>query len=220
MIITEILIHVTELIGTVAFSVSGAIHAIGKKLDLLGVVVLGCLTALGGGVLRDLLLGQIPPHAFSNFEYLTVATISALAVFAVARFFQSGYRTHLTQLEQVNNIFDAIGLGTFSVVGVQIAVETGHGGNFFFCIFLGVTTGCGGGILRDLMCAKVPGVLTKHIYALASAAGGALYWSLHLLQIPDLAAVLCGIGAVITIRMLATVFRWSLPKLCELGDDT
>lgn len=219
MMITEILIHLTELIGTVAFSVSGAIHAIGKKLDLLGVVVLGCLTALGGGVLRDLLLGQIPPRAFSNFEYLTVAALSALTVFIAARFFKNGYRSHLTQLEQINNIFDAVGLGTFSVVGVQIAIETGHGSNLFFCIFLGVTTGCGGGILRDLMCAKVPGVLTKHIYALASAAGSALYWCLHLLHLPELVAVLCGIGAVITIRMLATVFRWSLPKLRELGDD-
>lgn len=220
MIITEILIHITELIGTVAFSVSGAIHAIGKKLDLLGVVVLGCLTALGGGVLRDLLLGQIPPRAFSNFEYLTVASLSALMVFILARFFQNGYRSHLTQLEQINNVFDAIGLGTFSVVGVQIALETGHANNLFFCIFLGVTTGCGGGILRDLMCAKVPGVLTKHIYALASAAGSGLYWSLHIWGANDLVAVLCGIGVVITIRMLATVFRWSLPKLKELGDDT
>ena len=220
MVITEILIHITELIGTVAFSVSGAIHAIGKKLDLLGVVVLGCLTALGGGVLRDLLLGCIPPRAFSSFEYLTVASLSALTVFIVARFFQNGYRSHLTQLEQINNVFDAVGLGAFSVVGVQIAIETGHVANFFFCIFLGATTGCGGGILRDLMCAKVPGVLTKHIYALASAAGSALYWMLIQLNLPELSAVLCSIGVVITIRMLATVFRWSLPKLRELGEDS
>ncbi|MBO5778288.1 MAG: trimeric intracellular cation channel family protein [Clostridia bacterium] len=220
MIITAILIHITELIGTVAFSVSGAIHAIGKKLDLLGVVVLGCLTALGGGVLRDLLLGQIPPRAFSNFAYLTLAALSALTVFVVAGFFQNGYRSHLALLEQVNNVFDAVGLGAFSVVGVQIAMEMGHNDNIFFCVFLGVTTGCGGGILRDLMCAKVPGVLTKHIYALASAAGGALYWGLCWLKVPELVSVLSGIGLVLVIRMLATVFRWSLPKLRELGDNT
>ena len=183
-------------------------------------MVLGCLTALGGGVLRDLLLGQIPPRAFSNFAYLTLAALSALTVFVVAGFFQNGYRSHLALLEQVNNVFDAVGLGAFSVVGVQIAMEMGHNDNIFFCVFLGVTTGCGGGILRDLMCAKVPGVLTKHIYALASAAGGALYWGLCWLKVPELVSVLSGIGLVLVIRMLATVFRWSLPKLRELGDNT
>lgn len=218
--ITEILIHITELIGTVAFSVSGAIHAINKKLDLLGVVVLGCLTALGGGALRDLLMGQTPPRAFSNFEYLIVATVSALAVFIVASFFKNGYRVHLTLLEQINNIFDAVGLGAFSVVGVQLAISGGYGHNLFFCIFLGVLTGCGGGILRDLMCAKVPGVLTKHIYALASAAGATLYAVLCKLEVLELYGVLGGIALVILIRVLATVFRWSLPKLKELGSDS
>lgn len=217
--ITSILIHITEVIGTVAFSISGAIHAIGKKLDLLGVVVLGCLTALGGGVIRDILTGHIPPHAFSNFEYLIIATVSALVVFCVAWFFRKGYVAHLALLEQVNNVFDAIGLGAFSVVGVQMALDSGYGNNLFFCVFLGVTTGCGGGILRDLMCAKVPGVLTKHIYALASAAGGALYWILVSLKIDELITVGCGILIVISIRMLATIFRWSLPKLKELGGE-
>ncbi|MBQ8383339.1 MAG: trimeric intracellular cation channel family protein [Clostridia bacterium] len=217
--ITEILIHITELIGTVAFSVSGAIHAIGKKLDLLGVVVLGCLTALGGGAIRDLLMGQIPPRAFSNFEYLIVATVSALAVFVVASFFKNGYRAHLALLEQINNVFDAVGLGAFSVVGVQLALDGGYGDNLFFCVFLGVLTGCGGGILRDVMCAKVPGVLTKHIYALASAAGALLYALLCKFGVPELYGVLGGIALVILIRMLATVFRWSLPKLKELASD-
>lgn len=217
--ITEILIYIAEVIGTVAFSISGAIHAIGKKLDLLGVVVLGCLTALGGGVLRDILMGQIPPYAFSSFYYLIAATAAALAVFCVAWFFRKGYLAHLTLLEQVNNVFDAIGLGAFSVVGVQMALDGGYGDNLFFCVFLGVTTGCGGGILRDLMCAKVPGVLTKHIYALASAAGGVLYWVLVRLHTVDLISVGCSIMAVIAIRMLATVFRWSLPKLKELGGE-
>lgn len=217
--LTEILIHITELIGTVAFSVSGAIHAIGKKLDLLGVVVLGCLTALGGGAIRDLLMGHVPPRAFSNFEYLIVATVSALAVFVVASFFKNGYRAHLGLLEQINNVFDAVGLGAFSVVGVQLALDGGYGDNLFFCVFLGVLTGCGGGILRDLMCAKVPGVLTKHIYALASAAGALLYTILCKLGIPELYGVLGGIALVILIRMLATLFRWSLPKLKELGSE-
>lgn len=218
--ITEILIHITELIGTVAFSVSGAIHAIGKKLDLLGVVVLGCLTALGGGAVRDLLMGQTPPRAFSNYEFLIVAAVAALAVFVVASFFKDGYRAHLTLLEQVNNVFDAVGLGAFSVVGVQLAISGGYSDNLFFCVFLGVLTGCGGGILRDLMCAKVPGVLTKHIYALASAAGATLYAVLCKLEVPELYGVLGGIALVILIRMLATVFRWSLPKLKELGSDS
>ena len=218
--ITEILIHITELIGTVAFSVSGAIHAIGKKLDLLGVVVLGCLTALGGVAIRDLLMGQIPPRAFSNFEYLIVAAVSALAVFVVASFFKNGYRAHLALLEQVNNVFEAVGLGAFSVVGVQLALDGGYGDNLFFCVFLGVLTGCGGGILRDLMCAKVPGVLTNHIYALASAAGALLYALLCRFGVSELYGVLGGLALVILIRMLATVFRWSLPKLKELGNDS
>ena len=217
--LTEILIHITEWIGTVAFSVSGAIHAIGKKLDLLGVVVLGCLTALGGGCVRDLLMGHTPPRAFSNFEYLILATVSALVVFMIAWFFRKGYLAHLALLEQVNNVFDAIGLGAFSVVGVQMAIDGGYGENVFFCIFLGATTGCGGGMLRDIMCAKIPGVLTKHIYALASAAGGALYWIMVNLKAEELLSVTCGMLIVISIRMLATYFRWSLPKLKQLGTE-
>ena len=145
--------------------------------------------------------------------------MSALAVFFVAWFFRSGYLAHLALLEQVNNIFDAIGLGAFSVVGVQMAIDGGFGENTFFCIFLGVTTGCGGGILRDIMCAKIPGVLTKHIYALASAAGGALYWVMVNLKAGELLSVACGMLIVISIRMLATYFRWSLPKLKELGSE-
>ncbi len=218
--LTEILIHITEVIGTIAFSFSGAITAIGKKLDLLGVIVLGGVTALGGGVMRDLLLGQIPPRAFYNFEYLIIAGLSALVVFLAAAIFRKNYTNHLKLLEQINNIFDAIGLGAFSVVGVQIALQGGYETNPFFCIFLGTMTGCGGGILRDLMCAKIPYVLTKHIYALASAAGSALYWLLFHLEVPELPAVMAGIIVIIAIRLLATIFRWSLPKLSDLAEPS
>ena len=165
-----VLFFLVEMAGTVAFAVSGAMLAVQRGLDLFGVVFLGAATAIGGGVLRDLLLGQVPPLAFLNGIYLLVSAAASLAVFATALVNRRRGRGDLPAYSELLNVFDAAGLGIFSVIGVQHTVAAGFGENLFFCVFLGMTTGVGGGMLRDVLSHSTPAVLRKHVYALASLA--------------------------------------------------
>ena len=150
----HILSFLTELVGTVAFSISGAMLAIERNLDLFGVVFLGAITAIGGGIVRDLLLGQIPPQAFLNYVYLLFAVLTALVVFVIARWRASQGKSIQFMNDTVLNIFDAAGLGIFSVIGVQNTIDAGFGSNAFFCVFLGMTTGVGAGCSG--MCSAAP----------------------------------------------------------------
>ncbi len=209
----DIIFLTLEIVGTVSFAVSGATVAISKKADLFGVVFLGSITALGGGITRDILLGHFPPRAFVNALYVSVAAVSAIIVFVLARIFKEKYTMRERVFESVNNVFDALGLGVFTVTGINAALSSDTQSNAFFAIFLGVTTGIGGGILRDLLSASVPSVLKKHIYALASIAGGCAYYLLVTNGVyQTFSAVIC-VAIVFIIRILATVFKWNLPKV-------
>lgn len=207
----DLLFFITEMIGTVAFSISGAMIAIERKLDLFGVLFLGATTAIGGGIVRDLLLGQVPPRAFLNYVYMLTAVITAAIIFLLSylnvRMDEPGPFLDDTLL----NFFDAAGLGIFSVIGVQHTVNAGFGDNVFFCVFLGMLTGVGGGMLRDVMSQTTPAVLRKHIYALASVAGALCYYYLH--QFHDGFAILATTVLVIVIRMLASHYKWTLPRI-------
>lgn len=213
MILTDILLPALEIVGTIAFALSGAMTAINRHMDLFGVVFLGAVTALGGGVMRDILLGQFPPLMFLNYQFLLLATLTAILVFLIAHAKRAVYLRHQARIDSVNNFFDAVGLAAFTVVGIQVAVAAGHEGNPFFCVFLGMTTGIGGGILRDMMSHAVPLVLRKHIYALASIAGGILYVGLRALSVDVPICSLVCLTLIVTIRMLATHYRWSLPRI-------
>ena len=213
MILTEVLLPILEIVGTIAFALSGAMTAISRHMDLFGVVFLGAVTALGGGVMRDILLGQFPPLMFTSYQFLLLATITALLVFLIAHLRRGVYLRHQEQIDSVNNFFDAVGLAAFTVVGIQVAVAAGHQSNHFFCVFLGMTTGVGGGILRDMMSHAVPLVLRKHIYALASIAGGILYVGLRAVDVDVPICSLASVVLIVTIRMLATHYRWSLPRI-------
>lgn len=207
----EFVFFLVELAGTAAFAVSGAMSAIQRELDLFGVLFLGAVTAIGGGVIRDLLLGQTPPQAFVNYIYLAVAAVTALAVFLLtARRAKHGGR-EWKYADALLNFFDAAGLGIFSVIGVQNTVAAGFGDNAFFCIFLGMTTGVGGGMLRDMMSRQTPVVFRKHIYALASIGGSVCYYLLR--DIFPMGAVAVSTVLVIAVRLLAAHYRWRLPKL-------
>lgn len=205
-------LFVMELIGTAAFSCSGAMVAIRKHLDLLGIIVLGVITAVGGGMIRDVLLGIHPPTLFLKPVYVTVAVISAILMFLlmhshrIARFLLTAQYYDWTM-----NLLDAIGLGAFTVVGVDTAVSAGQGEFYFLTIFLGVITGVGGGLLRDMMACEVPAILRKHVYACASIAGAVCYVLLLPLISQDAALILCA-ALVIVIRLLARHFEWNLPR--------
>lgn len=210
---TDLLIVITEIIGTVAFAVSGALVAIERRLDLFGVLFLGIVTALGGGTIRDILLGVFPPRAFYSYVYLAIAGLTALAVFLVVWVYHARYRAFQTPLKSINNIFDAVGLAAFSVVGSQLAVAQGYGDNPFLCVFLGMTTGIGGGILRDMMSREVPYVFQKHVYGVASILGSAAYWLVQRFTGSEPAAALTGVVLIVAIRICATLWRWNLPRV-------
>lgn len=202
----------TELVAISAFAVSGAMTAIKRGLDMFGVIFIGCITAIGGGVIRDLLLGSIPPLMFRDYRYLITAAIASFAVFADAYFFKEKYVSYSRRIDSINNLVDAVGLGIFTVIGVQTAIGYGYDRNGFFCIFLGVITGIGGGILRDVMTRSTPQVFVKHVYAIASIIGACIYYFMIKYGIGETASLLVASVSVFAVRVLATHYKWNFPK--------
>ena len=200
-----------EIVGTIAFAASGAMIAIDRELDMFGVLFLGIVAAVGGGMMRDLFLGIMPPSAFQNSIYVAVAAATALAVFLFAWLNQIQYRKRYATLDHVINWLDAIGLGIFGVIGVETAMGMGHQDNMFLCVFMGMTTGVGGGILRDVFSQAVPAVLKKRIYAVASILGSMAYYILRHTAVVTPFAMLAGMLLTIMIRLCAMHYRWNLP---------
>lgn len=202
-----------ELVGIVAFSVSGAVVAIEKGLDIFGVTLIGVLTALGGGVIRDILLGIFPPIMFTYQIYTILAICSSLYVFLIAFNDKVRFFKNIEKIDAVVNIFDAVGLGMFSVTSVQRCISYGFASNAFLCIFMSMTTGIGGGIMRDLLCQRLPAVLKKRIYALAALAGGAVYYIMYKYGINVNICVAAGAASTIAIRLFATKYKWNMPRI-------
>lgn len=200
---------ILELIGTVAFSISGAVTAMKKNMDIFGVMILGLTTAVGGGVIRDLVLGITPPATFQNPVYAITALITAVIVFLpmVRGLFSKYHRAY----ELMMLWMDSLGLGIFSVIGVQAAFSISGDFNLFLMSFVGVITGVGGGVIRDMMAGNMPYIFVKHIYACASLSGAVLCTLLWKIVSPPVAMGI-GVAVVVLIRLLSAHFRWSLPK--------
>ena len=211
--IEELIYFIVEILGTIAFATSGAMVAISKKVDIFGVLVLSGITALGGGCIRDVLIGALPPRMFSDYRYVIVATIVALMVFIIAYIFRDLYEKSQKTVDSVNNYIDALGLGIFTVTGVQVALESGYKSNAILAVCLGVITGIGGGVLRDVMLGEIPFVLKKRIYALASIAGGVTYYYLSFSSLSRTKSIIIAVAVTFVIRLLATIFRLNLPKV-------
>lgn len=212
---SDILILTMELIGTVAFASSGAMLAIRKEMDVFGVCVLGVTTSVGGGLIRDLILGLFPPIMFSSPVYTLVAIGVSLLLFLLLyrnRRFLHGKVA--AAYERVMLVFDAVGLGIFTVVGINTALEAGYQQRFLL-IFVGVLTGVGGGLLRDTMAQVKPYILTKHVYACASITG-ALVCVLTRSFLGHLNSMITGAAVVMLIRFLAAHYRWNLPRIKEM----
>lgn len=205
------LFNAVEMIGMVAFALNGALVGLKYRLDIFGVILVAVTVSLGGGVIRDLIIGRIPPAMFQDYRYLLVAVVTAVLVFLVAVISRGRYHDYELKVESLANIFDALGLGAFAVVGVQAGINAGFADNGFLLVFLGLLTGIGGGILRDLFVMRMPVVLRKHVYALPVIIGSVLYVALYRLSLPQLAASGAVIAVVFILRMLATYYRWNLP---------
>lgn len=212
-------IFINELIGTIAFASSGAMVGIRKQMDLLGVCVLGMTTAVGGGMIRDLILGIIPPVMFQDPTYALLAIAFSILVFCSMYFFQKQLeKSRFYQIyDKMMMIFDSIGLGLFTVVGVNAAMEIGYETNAFLQVFVGVLTGVGGGVLRDVMAGNTPYIFVKHVYASASILG-AIVCVLLEKMIGILPAMEIGALVVFVVRVLAAHFRWNLPRIPQAGE--
>lgn len=209
--INTTLFFIMELVGTVAFSCSGAMVAIRKKLDFLGIIVLGVITAVGGGMFRDILIGKNPPELFRNPVYVIVSVIAAILMFFIVRSRTLAQNFIQTKVyDRLMNLLDAIGLGAFTVVGVNTALHSAYNHYVFLTIFLGVITGVGGGLLRDIMVCEIPSILKEHIYACASLVGALLYAYSMYLKIPNIGIIVSAL-VVILIRVLARHYDWNLP---------
>ena len=202
---------VFEIIGVIAFSLSGALTAMKKEMDIFGACVLGMTTAIGGGIIRDLILGVTPPAAFRNpLQAVLGLLIPAITYLpAIQRFFARN--KHKVQALSLM-IADAVGLGVFTVVGVRACFESLPDPNFFTAIFLGVITGVGGGVMRDVFSMNLPKIFVKHFYACASISGAIVAFLLQKYLADPLLAYIAGAATVITLRFLAYFLRWNLPK--------
>lgn len=209
---------VLEIIGTIAFSISGAFVGVKAGLDIFGVLFVGCVTSVGGGILRDLLIGATPPAIFSNLYILLIALLTSAIVFVIAYVYRKKFDEIRGKIEHVNNFFDAIGLATFSVMGTEIAFSEGLSANPVLAVLLGLLTGVGGGIIRDVLTDTTPYIFKKHVYALASIGGATLYYILRLYTVGKLLPTVVSMLLIVLIRMLATKYRWSLPKV-RLNDN-
>ena len=207
-------IFILELIGTVAFASSGAMIAIEKKMDIFGVNVLGATTAVGGGIMRDIILGLTPPGAFSHPVYVLVAALTSTILFVIAYAKPTAFesRVKTDYYDKLRFWCDTAGLGIFTVVGIQAAVRAVGGENVFFFVFIGTLTGVGGGVLRDIMAGETPYILVKHIYACAAIAGG-IVCVVGRTAFGEAYGTILGLAATVLLRFLAAHFRWNLMRV-------
>jgi uncharacterized membrane protein YeiH len=196
------LLYALDLLGTAAFAASGALAGIRREMDIFGVLVLGLVTATGGGTLRDLLLGDTPPFIFQNETYLYISITVSLVIFVFHR--------RLDFLKHPLIYFDAIGLGTFVVIGTGKALDFKMG--FLGSVMMGVLTATAGGMIRDVLSNQVPLVLQREVYASACLAGGSLLFILHHTALPHSWSLMIAASTVIILRLLAVRYNWSLPR--------
>ena len=202
-----------EMAGTVAFAASGAMVGVERNMDIFGVSVLGVVTAVGGGMIRDIVLGIIPPNVFTNPVYALVATITSCVVFLVFYWKRQLLEGHMRlTYDRVMLVMDSIGLGIFTVVGVYTGIRSGYMDNVFLLVFLGTITGVGGGLMRDMMAGVPPYIFVKHIYACASIVGAVVCVYMNRF-VGNVEAMMVACFVIILIRYLAAHYRWNLPRL-------
>ena len=202
-----------EILGTVAFSVSGAIEAMKKEMDMLGVLVLGLVTAVGGGVIRDVIIGELPPVAFENPRNALISIGAAFTAFLTgAVISKKKPNAHSNVWNHVLLVSDAVGLGAFTVLGIRFAQEHAGYENTALLLFVGVITGVGGGLMRDIFAGNVPYIFRKHVYATASIAGAVAYIFIGRACYTELAATV-SLLLVLSLRLMAARFEWNLPRV-------
>ncbi|WP_294784967.1 trimeric intracellular cation channel family protein [uncultured Eubacterium sp.] len=213
------LMSVFEIIGSIAFAISGSMLAIKKEMDLFGILILGIVTSVGGGAIRDIVIGNTPPAMFQNPKCTVISSITAMIVFISWKIYIrkrnlfSEKIARRTDIMYHNLLFlsDTLGLAAFTILGMEATISFLHTDQFLLIAFVGLITGVGGGILRDLLAGEIPYVLQKHIYATACIFGIIGYYILYHFM-PESAAALIGFCLVLVVRYLAKHFEWNLPR--------
>lgn len=195
--------QVIDILATLAFAISGASVAMNKKLDVFGVLIIAFVTSVGGGTVRDVLIGQTPVSWMTNMTYVYV--ILGATVFTII------FQNKINYLRMSLFLFDTIGIGLYTVVGVEKGLAIGL--NPVICIALGTMTACFGGVIRDILCNEIPVIFRKEIYATACIAGGVVYFLLRKLPIDNNVIFIIAGAVVITIRLIAVKFKISLPSV-------
>ncbi len=197
------LIYVLDLAGTLVFAISGASTAAEKKFDLFGATVIAFVTAVGGGTLRDMMIGSTPVGWMKDINYLGTIAIAVLLTYF--------FRVRILKLRRTLFLFDAIGLGLFTVLGLQKTLALGL--SPVIAILMGTVSAVFGGVTRDIITNEVPLILRKEIYATACIFGGTLFWILEYSAGSNYWNIIVAIVAIITIRVLAVIKKWSLPTI-------
>jgi uncharacterized membrane protein YeiH len=195
--------YLLDILGTMAFAISGVLTALNKKMDPFGVFVIAFVTAVGGGTLRDVLIGRTPVGWMLDLNYVYMI----ITGFFLALIFRKKLDTFRTSLF----LFDTIGLGVFTLIGLEKGIAIGL--HPVICVALGTMTACFGGVIRDILCNDIPVIFRKEIYATICMIGGFVFFILRKLNVTEDVVYLSTSGIIILIRLLAVRFRWSLPAV-------
>lgn len=207
-----ILWHIFDLVGTIAFAISGTLVGISRRMDIFGMAILALATAIGGGIIRDMIVGYNPPATFRDPTNITLTLITTVIIFLVYR---GNFKRYATTgiMYKTYILADAIGLAAFTVTGASVGVKF-FPDLGFLSVSLALLTAVGGGIVRDILSRRIPSVLREDVYALPAILGGMLYYSLFDNGYNNIAAWSAFIFTLI-FRMIAVRFKWSLPKITE-----
>ena len=197
------ILYLADLIGTLVFALSGLLIASKKEFDIFGAFVIAFVTALGGGTLRDVLLGRLPVGWIQDQQYIYV--VIAACVLGL------GFKKYIFKLSKTLYLFDAIGLGVFTVLGLQISLDTGV--SPFIALMMGTISAVFGGVLRDVLCNEPPLIFRKEFYATPCILGGLLYLILNTWSLPLEFTIFITVSFIFIIRELSVKYSWSLPKL-------
>jgi len=195
--------YTLEILGTIAFAFSGALAGFNKRMDIFGIFVIAFVTAMGGGMLRDILIGNTPVIWMQDLTYLLVVTIGTVIALI--------FRKRLLYLRLSLFLFDTIGLGIFTIIGIEKGIEAGL--HPVVCITLGTMTACFGGVVRDILCNDIPVIFRKEIYATICILGGIVFFILKEINLTDDLIYLFTSLLIISIRLVVVKYKWSLPKI-------
>ncbi len=195
--------QILDIIGVFVFTISGVLSGLNKKLDAFGVFIIAFVTALGGGTLRDILIGKTPVGWMQDLKYLYIIVL--------AYFVTIFFKKHLEKLRVSLFLFDSIGLGVFTIIGIEKGIEFGL--HPIICITLGTITASFGGVIRDILCNEIPVIFRKEIYATVCISGGILFFILQKLNLNQDILYLSTSLFMISFRLLSVKYKWYLPSL-------